>query len=247
APAAAEHRLLEIVGEAARDREGIGIDLLVGPFAGEPDIAPRAHRCAATLAIDTEDRVELLQREALHRVVVVHEDDDRIAAIARLVAPRHHVDARRVVALHLAERGDLERPDLAAHEGEVACAGVERAHGGGGPRETVLELHAGMERVESLLPFLDERLDEIEAPGERAMAPEPDVPRDRRGRRHVRSWKVGLRTEDGANGEESEGGGDAKDRLHQSSRFLCARASCGSNGTYAPSRATSACPSALST
>src|SRR5206468_8761946 len=50
AVSAEEHRLLEIVGETARDGEAIGMHGVVGPLAPEAEIAPGSDRRAAALA-----------------------------------------------------------------------------------------------------------------------------------------------------------------------------------------------------
>src|SRR5437016_3166755 len=134
----------------------------VGPLARKTEIAPGSHRRTAALAIHTVDRIELAQGETADRIVLVHECDNCVPAVARLVTAGHDIDAGRLVSLHFLEGCDLERPDLAAHERQVAGAGVERPNGRGSTGQPILELDPGMVLEETLLPVLDDRLDEIE-------------------------------------------------------------------------------------
>jgi len=72
--------------------------------------------------------------------------------------------------MHVLKGFDLDGPYLAAQDGDVAGAGVERSDGGGGAVQLVVELDVWVSFAEAGLPLDDERFDVIVA--QRAVPPD---------------------------------------------------------------------------
>src|SRR6184192_2040766 len=73
-------------------------------------------------------------------------------AIAHIEAAGNHVHAARRIAEDFLEGGDLGRPDLAAHQGEITGAGVECADGRGRAIQMVLKRDLRLMFPESCFP-----------------------------------------------------------------------------------------------
>ena len=164
------------------------MDRLVGPFSLQAQLAPDADvpvRAArrgripfvavpATVALRTEDAVELLEAELRNRIVLVDEHDQRKGPSRNVVRAGRHRDLDRqgvedaLIALELVPRR------APAHRRELGALGVEPGDADESAAEVVLEFDVRVVLVKTVLEgFLQHAVDEIIRP------PLPDRSRHR--------------------------------------------------------------------
>ena len=157
--AVAEHPQLEEARGTGRCMP-IGLDRLVGPLAGESELAPGAdveigsarplqvefEIVEAAIALGAEDPVELSQRESVDGVIGMDVDHDPGRASFHVVGAGGHGDLGRVVAVGLVERQPLGERGLAAVGREVGDSGHE-----GGKRRVARDEHVAEDRVGMML------------------------------------------------------------------------------------------------
>src|SRR5690606_36417472 len=111
--AADEHLPLEVELDVVLQRPAVDRDLLVGPLPAQADttpgadvvLAPARSGRAPHAAVETararaaEDAVELLDAQALHRIVAVDEDRERRQVARHVERAGGHLDLERVAAL----------------------------------------------------------------------------------------------------------------------------------------------------
>src|SRR5215469_8993188 len=245
--AAVEHALLEESGEAARDRQAVKMDRPIPPCPGEPEITPRARRNPGAAVRHREERAELRQGQSLDRVVLVHENDERVITVTDVEAAGDHIDAGRRMAEHFLDRRDLRRPDLPPHQGEVAAPRIKRAYGRRRAHQMILEADTGLVLLEAALPGAHQGADEVALAIVGAVSPDADgagngLIRVIRGRQSDAraAWRSGAGEGESHHDSERTNGPHCR-------RSSCLRTPAALSGRYAPSLTTMRCPSRLST
>jgi len=152
--AVAHDHVLEVDALAAVGVVGVYADGLPRPFTAESQVAPCADGAMPAAALAADDRVELGERESRERIVLVHEDDERIGLARRVEAAVHQLEARELVLLGAREPVVVGDIVLAAHEGDVGVAGVKARHGGIRAHQLRFDLRARMKAREALGPRL---------------------------------------------------------------------------------------------
>ncbi len=133
--AAEQQASLEELLDAVDRFQAVEVDRPVGPLAAEPQLTPGLDVRMPTQPRLRIDRIELRQRQAFDRVVLVdeHHRGGRLAQGAP--AARRDADRERLVAELVDEGLLLGRQQLAAHRSEVrAPFGQRRAAGARSPR-----------------------------------------------------------------------------------------------------------------
>src|SRR5581483_3955730 len=129
-----------------REAEAVGaqvvpiwMDALAGPCTGQAKLPPRADilitaagtpcRPLSSLppacTLRAEYSIELLDREAGQRILLVHKDHIR-GHLRRLIeGARSHNDLQRIVSINFTEGERLHRPTVVAHQAEIRHSRVE--------------------------------------------------------------------------------------------------------------------------
>src|SRR6266446_1914653 len=127
----------------------------VGPLTRQPELTPRPEvvLCALTTRL-REDGVDLDDREARDRVVLVHEHGERV---------HRRADRRGLVAVLLLERVDFRALHLARHRPELRGAADERGRRRRRALALDLDLGVGIKLLEALRPVGHEVVEGIRA------------------------------------------------------------------------------------
>ncbi len=162
-----KHQALERQRDVVPQVVAEDVNRLLGPFAGEAELAPGAdvllgaarHRgvplrtLESARALRSEDTVQLLDGQLRERVVLVDEDSQRIAPAGHVEAAGDHGDFHRPGAVVALVEQHLVRGDV-PHRRDVRHSEGERGHACQGCFQLVLECDFGMVFLEALFPHL---------------------------------------------------------------------------------------------